>query len=103
MASQAKEILITFVLPVKAAEEPKHQYTAIIGLDFEQSVRVLADPSAVQLGWVPPDYQLEVTDLLSSEAINITSKTETKTLLDFNKYVCQRLCQSENLYSDPSE
>src|SRR6218665_2231434 len=40
MASQTKEILITFVLPVKAAEEPKHQYTAIIGLDFEQSVRV---------------------------------------------------------------
>ena len=35
---QAKEILVTFVLPVKAAEEPEDQCRVLIGLDFS-SVR----------------------------------------------------------------
>jgi len=52
---------------------------------------------------VSPDYQFKVIDLLSSEAMRVTSMAEANTLLDFNKYLCQRFCQSENLYSAPSE
>ena|SRR6218665_1356008 len=46
---QAKEILLTFVLPLKAAEEPKHQHRVITGLGFQQYKRVLADPFAVPM------------------------------------------------------
>jgi len=43
-------MLITFVLPVKAAEAPEHKiYSVIIGLDFEECKRVLADSFAVPL------------------------------------------------------
>jgi len=30
------EILVTLVAPVKAGDEPEHQYEVISGLDFEQ-------------------------------------------------------------------
>jgi len=37
-------MLITCVFPVKAAEVPEHKYRVIIiGLDFEECKRVLAD------------------------------------------------------------
>src|SRR6218665_2590259 len=47
---QAKENLITFVLLVKATKEPEHQCRIILGLDFEQRNRDLADPLLSQ--WI---------------------------------------------------
>jgi len=67
---------------VKTADVPEHQYICrvVLGLDFEQCKRVLADPFAVQMDNLSPDCQLGVTDLQSSEAMRVTSMAETKTL-----------------------
>jgi len=53
---------------VKATEEPEHQYRVIIGLDFEQHKRVLANPFAA-----PMECRCHQIDLQSSEAMRVTS------------------------------
>jgi len=75
---------------------------SLIGLDFKQCKRLLADPFDVPLDYVSPDYLLEVIDLQSSEATRVTFMAGTKTLLDFNTSLCQRHCLSENALVEPS-
>ena len=69
---QANDTLFTFVLPLKA-QEPEHQYRVTLGLLFEQCNRVFADPVAVLMDLVSPDYQLEVIDLRSFDVMRVIS------------------------------
>src|SRR6218665_3683713 len=95
---QATEILITFIHSVKAAEDPEHQRRVIVGLDFEQcnsSCRSICCPNG-------PDSQLEIIYIQSSEAMLITSKAKTTTLLASKKSLCQRQCLKDNAIVQPA-